>query len=71
LQSAVDGYIDWVRPTVWKAALDQFRRPFGTYSWLERMLMVLDALIMKPKFHFYWRREIPRQQRARGKRRER
>ena len=70
-QIAVDGYIKWARPTVLKASIDQFLRPTGAHSWWQRILMVIDALITIPMFHFYWRREIPKQQGARGKRRER
>ena len=69
LQSAVNGYAEWVTKSVFKAAVQQFRRPCRPFSWLERALMVFDALLLIPKFRLYYRRMIPKQQRARGKRR--
>lgn len=68
LQQAVDDYADGVGANIPTAIRQQWRQPARDFGWWQKTLMVLDYLQMKLALPAM-RREIPRQQRARGRRR--
>lgn len=68
LQLAVDTYVDVVGAHLPRAFRQQWRQPARDFGWWQKMLMVLDYLQMKLALPAL-RREIPVQQRARGRRR--
>jgi Protein of unknown function (DUF2652) len=68
LQLAVDTYVNVVGAHLPRALLQQWRQPERDFGWWQKMLMVRDYLQMKLASPAM-RRDIPRQQRARGRRR--
>lgn len=72
LAAAVRGYIHENRPSrVVAAALQQIRNPIRPFSWIEKLSMLLQSAVVTPVVMLFHRRALPRQLRARGKRRER
>ena len=73
LEGALRGYMEENRPSrMVAAALQQIRNPIRSFSWLEKLGMLLESAVVIPLAGFlYYRRALPKQLRARGARRVR
>lgn len=69
LHQVVDGYLGWIQKAIVPAALQQMRSPIRSFGWVDRLLMVFDAVVGARLARGRMRRGIPAAQRARGKRR--
>jgi len=50
-------------------AIQQLRQPIRDFTWRERVLMVLESVVVWPVAMLYYRRAIPKRLKARGRRR--
>jgi hypothetical protein len=50
-------------------AVQQLRQPIRRFTWRERVLMIWESVVVWPIAMLYYRRAIPKQLIARGKRR--
>jgi Protein of unknown function (DUF2652) len=73
LRAAIGAYAQGNSPRLLvAAALQQIRQPIRPFSWLEKARMLFESAVVMPLATLlYYRRAIPRQMRARGRRRQR
>jgi hypothetical protein len=71
LEAAVRGYTDVSRTSrLLAAAMQQLRNPIRRFSWTEKALMLWEAAVALPlAARLYYRRALPKQLMARGRRR--
>lgn len=69
LRRNADSYVSWLQSSLPTAALRQMRDPIRSFGWLERLLMLWDAMIGFPLVRRRIRDAVPAAQLARGKRR--